>query len=86
MNVRVGREREKGGSGVNVSAVVDIAGDTERPEWQATRLAELVFHLTECRAEDALRAVSNPPAAAKLNNEEALARVAQALVTLRSGR
>lgn len=68
---------------MNVSAVVDIAGDTSRPEWQATRLAELVFHLTECRADDALRAVSTPPATAKLNNDEALARVARALVTLR---
>lgn len=68
---------------MNVSAVVDIAGDTNRPEWQATRLAELVFHLTECNADDALRAVSSPPAAAKLSNDEALTRVAQALVSLR---
>lgn len=68
---------------MHVSAVVDIAGDTNRPEWQATRLAELVFHLTECKADDALRAVSSPPSATKLNNDEALARVARALVTLR---
>lgn len=68
---------------MNVSAVVDIAGDTNRPEWQATRLAELVFHLTECRVDDALRAVSTPPAGSKLNNDEALARVAKAIVSLK---
>ena len=68
---------------MNVSAVVDIAGDTTRPEWQATRLAELVFHLTECKADDALRAVNNPPAASKLSNDEALARVAAAIVAVK---
>lgn len=68
---------------MHVSAVVDIAGDTNRPEWQATRLAELVFHLTECKADDALRAVNSPPTTSKLDNDEALARVARALVTLR---
>jgi hypothetical protein len=68
---------------VNVSAVVDIAGDTNRPEWQATRLAELVFHLTECKADDALRAVNTPPATSKLSNDEALARVAAAIVAVK---
>ena len=68
---------------MDVSAVVDIAGDTERPEWQATRLAELVFHLTDCSADEALVAVSSAPPECKLSNEEALARVASAIVSLR---
>lgn len=68
---------------MDVSAVVDIAGDTERPEWQATRLAEFVFHLTDCSADEALVAVSTPPADSKLSNDEALARVASAIVSLR---
>lgn len=67
---------------MNSTAVVDIAGDTNRPEWQATRLAELVFHLTECKVDDALRAVGTPTTG-KLTNEEALARVAKAIVTLK---
>lgn len=68
---------------MDVTAVVDIAGDTDRPEWQATRLAELVFHLADCAADDALRAVSTPPAHTKMSNDEALARVAAAIVTLK---
>lgn len=68
---------------MNAAAVVDIAGDTDRPEWQATRLAEMVFHLTDCSADDALLAVSVPAADAKLSNDEALARVAAAIVALR---
>jgi hypothetical protein len=71
------------GSLVNVSAIVDIAGDTDRPEWQATRLAEFVFHLTDCSADQALLAVSTPSSNAKLTNDEALARVAAAIVSVR---
>jgi hypothetical protein len=65
------------------AAVVDIAGDTDRPEWQATRLAELVFHLTDCSVDDALLAVSAPDDDVRLSNDEALARVAAAIVALR---
>ena len=65
------------------SAIVDIAGDTDRPEWQATRLAEFVFHLTDCSADQALLAVSAPACDEKLSNDEALARVATAIVRLR---
>jgi hypothetical protein len=65
------------------AAVVDIAGDTERPEWQATRLAEMVFHLTDCSADAALSAVGVPATDTRLSNDEALARVAAAIVALR---
>jgi hypothetical protein len=75
----------KEGVPVNASEVVDIAGDTDRPEWQATRLAEFVFHLTDCSADEALLAVSTPPSETKLSNDEALARVAAAIVALRRG-
>ncbi|MGY6502546.1 MAG: hypothetical protein ACXIVQ_16805 [Acidimicrobiales bacterium] len=70
---------------MNVTTVVDDAG-TARPEWQATRLAELVFHLTECSADEALVAVSTPAPDAKLSNDEALRRVAEAIVSLRQAR
>jgi hypothetical protein len=63
---------------VHEAAIADI--DTERPERQA-RLAELVLHLTECSPHDALQAVGSTPA--DLGNDEALARVAAALVALR---
>jgi hypothetical protein len=65
------------------AAVLDLASDTDRPEWQATRLAELVFHLTDCSVDDALEAVSRPDGDCKLSNDEALARVAAAIVALR---
>lgn len=68
---------------MNVSAVADIAGNTDRPERQATRLAELVLHLTDCSADDALRAVSDPPMVSRLDNDATLARVATAIVSLR---
>lgn len=62
---------------------MDIAGDTDRPEWQATRLAEFVFHLTDCNVDDALLAVSTPATDTKLTSAEALARVAAAIVAVR---
>ncbi len=65
------------------AAVLDLASDTDRPEWQATRLAELVFHLTDCSVEEALEAVSQPDRESKLTNDEALAQVAAAIVALR---
>ena len=68
---------------MNDVAVLDIAGDTERPEWQATRLAEMVFHLTDCSVDAALSAVSVAETDTKLSNDEALARVAAAIVSLR---
>jgi hypothetical protein len=48
-------------------------------------LAEFVFHLTDCSADEALLAVSTPPSETKLSNDEALARVAAAIVALRRG-
>ena len=71
---------------MNVTTVVDDAGAAHRPEWQATRLAELVFHLTECSADEALVAVSTPAPDATLTNDEALRRVAEAIVSLRQAR
>lgn len=71
---------------MNVTTVVDSVGATDRSEWQTTHLAELVFHLTECSADEALVAVSTPDTDTKLSNDEALRRVAQAIVALRRHR
>lgn len=66
------------------SALIDIAGNTDRPDWQASRLAELVLHLTGCSADEALSAVAEPePGGKKLSNDEALERVARAIVKVR---
>ena len=65
------------------SAVMHIAGNTDRPDWQAERLAELVLHLTGCTAEEALHAVSDPEPEGRLSNDDALERVARAIVRMR---
>lgn len=65
------------------SALIDIAGNTDRPDWQASRLAELVLHLTGCSADEALEAVADPDPTGKLSNDEALERVARAIVRVR---
>lgn len=64
-------------------AVMQIADSTDRPDWQAGRLAELVLHLTGCTAEEALHAVTDPEAEGRLTNDEALERVARAIVRMR---
>lgn len=76
------------------TAIADIAKNTDRPghttptdaptdtaPTREARLVELVFHLAGCSASEAVRAVGTPPA--KLGNDEAIARVAAALVALR---
>ncbi|MBK5223422.1 MAG: hypothetical protein JJE52_11220 [Acidimicrobiia bacterium] len=65
------------------SALMDIAGNTDRPDWQASRLAELVLHLTGCSADEALVAVGAAAEPPVLTNEDALERVARAIVRLR---
>ncbi|QGG96461.1 hypothetical protein [Actinomarinicola tropica] len=59
------------------------AGSTDRPDWQESRLAELVLHLTGCSPEDAQSAVADPAPHGRLSNDEALERVARAIVRLR---
>lgn len=66
------------------SALMDIAANTDRPDWQASRLAELVLHLTGCSADEALVAVAEPPVDGTVaTNDDALERVARAIVRLR---
>ncbi len=65
------------------SAVAHRADGTDRPDWQASRLAELVLHLTGCTAEEALSAVADPEPSRRLSNDEALERVARAIVAVR---
>lgn len=51
---------------------------------RTARLAEMVFHLTNCSAGDALAALrAQPVRHQRLNDEAALARVAAAIVALR---
>lgn len=65
------------------TALKTAADDTSRPDWQASRLAELVLHLTGCTADEALTAVSDPAPRGRLSNDEALEAVARAIVRVR---
>lgn len=54
------------------------------PDHQTARLAEMVFHLTNCSASDAIAALRAQPVTPHvLTDEVALARVAAAIVSLR---
>jgi hypothetical protein len=72
--------------------VLDLSSNTDRPDWQDTRLAELVLHLTGCTADEAMLAVADraPDVAehtdATLDPDEALERVARALLRIRKTR
>lgn len=71
------------------TTLLDLTTNTDRPDWQDSRLAELVLHLTGCSADEALLAVAEPApdapvrAQGPLDPDEALERVARALLRLR---
>jgi hypothetical protein len=71
------------------TTLLDLTSNTDRPDWQDTRLAELVLHLTGCSADEALLAIAEPapdvPARTDdaLDPDEALERVARAVLRLR---
>ncbi len=71
------------------TTLLDLTTNTDRPAWQDSRLAELVLHLTGCSADEALLAVAEPAPDAPvrpqgpLDPDEALERVARALLRLR---
>lgn len=65
------------------TALKIAADDTSRPDWQSSRLAELVLHLTGCTADEALTAVTEPTPRRRLSNDEALDAVARAIVRVR---
>lgn len=65
-------------------SALSTAGSTDRrTDWQESRLAELVLHLTGCSPDEAQSAVADPTSKARLSNDEALERVARAIVRLR---
>lgn len=64
-------------------SALTTAGTDRRPDWQETRLAELVLHLTGCTADEAQSAIADPEPHGRLSNDEALERVARAIVRLR---
>jgi len=73
-------------------SLLDLTSHTDRPDWQDTRLAELVLHLTGCSADEALLAVADRAPdtpvhhEAVLDPDEALERVARAVLRLRKTR
>lgn len=75
------------------TSVLHLTSNTDRPDWQDSRLAELVLLLTGCSADEAMLAVSAkaPEAAADdadstLDDDEALERVARAILRIRNTR
>jgi len=74
------------------TSLLDLNSHTDRPDWQESRLAELVLHLTGCTADEALLAVADraPDAAVHdggtVDQDEALERVARALLRIRKTR
>lgn len=67
---------------MNETALQSAAG-TNDSDWQATRLAELVLHLTGCSADEALSAVADPDVATPVDSDQALELVARAIVRVR---
>lgn len=71
------------------TTLVDLTSNTDRPDWQDSRLAELVLHLTGCSADEALLAIAEPAPDVPvrtddaLDPDEALERVARAMLRLR---
>lgn len=72
--------------------LLDLSSNTDRPDWQDSRLAELVLHLTGCTADEAMLAVADraPDVAdqepGNLDPDEALERVARAVLRIRKTR
>jgi hypothetical protein len=59
----------------------------ERPDPRLLRLAELVMHLTDCRADQAWQAIGDAVTARGYPEDQqaCMARVARAMVSLRAG-
>jgi hypothetical protein len=70
--------------------VLDLGSNTDRPDWQDTRLAELVLHLTGCTADEAMLAVADRAPDVAEHTDPTLdpdeARVARALLRIRKTR